>query len=77
MWRCWWRAAPRLPQQRPLTVGDAQAVLELRLDAQLGEPAVDLGPAAVHQHGPDAHTGQQHQVCDDASLPGQEGGGGF
>jgi len=50
------------------TVRDTQAVLELRLDAQLVEPDVDLWAAAVHEHWPDAHRGEEHQVIDHALL---------
>lgn len=51
-----------------LTIGDAQAVFELRLDADFVEPVVDLRAAAVHQHRPDAHARQQHQILDHALL---------
>jgi hypothetical protein len=51
-----------------LTIRHAQAILELWLDAQLREPRVDFWSASVHQHWPDAHAGQQHQVRDDTSL---------
>ena len=55
------------------TVCDAQTVFELRLDAELGEPGVDLGAAAVHHHRVDAHAGQQHQVAHHAGLVGAAG----
>lgn len=50
------------------TVCHAQAALELWLDAELAQPAVDFGAATMHQHRPDADRQQQHQVSDDARL---------
>ncbi len=53
-----------------LTICDAQPVLELRLDADLLEPRVDLGAAAMHQDDPDADRREQHNVGDDTGLRG-------
>ena len=53
--RCNPRGAGRRLAGGVLTVGDAQAVLELRLDAQLVQPGVDLRATAVHHHRLDAH----------------------
>ena len=52
------------------TVCDAQPVFKRGLNAQLLQPVVDLGAAAVDQHGPDADAGQQDEVGDDARFEG-------
>lgn len=57
------RAAPER-----LTVGDAQAILELGLDADLLKPGVDLRTTSVHQHGPHTHASQQHQIGNHTGL---------
>ena len=44
-------------------VGDAQAVGEARLDAELGQHRADLRAAAVHHHWIDAGLFQQHHVA--------------
>lgn len=57
-----------------LTVGDAQAVLELGLDAQLVQPGVDLRAAAMHHHRLNAHARQQNEVGHNTCLLGSGGG---
>uniref|UniRef100_A0A8R7QUF1 Uncharacterized protein n=1 Tax=Triticum urartu TaxID=4572 RepID=A0A8R7QUF1_TRIUA len=49
-------------------VGDAEAVAELRLDADALQPGVDLRAAAVHEHGAQADAGEQDQVADHRRL---------
>lgn len=56
------------PCSHLLTVSHAQAVLELRLDAQLGQPAVDLRAATMHQHRADAYCPQQDQIRNHTRL---------
>mmetsp|Transcript_41845 Transcript_41845/g.99607 ORF Transcript_41845/g.99607 Transcript_41845/m.99607 type:complete len:251 (+) Transcript_41845:125-877(+) len=47
-------------------IGDTQAAHELGLDAHLGQPAVDLGAAPMHQHRLQAQGPQQRHVPDGA-----------
>src|SRR5690554_208538 len=48
-------------------VGDAQALVEARLQAALGQPRLDLRTRAVHQHQAHPQAVQQHQVVDDVA----------
>jgi hypothetical protein len=49
-------------------VGDADAVAELRLDAEAMQHGVDLRAAAVHEHEAQADAGEEHQVADHRRL---------
>jgi len=51
-----------------LGIGDAHALHELALLAELGEHAFDLRPAAVHDHRVHADQLQQHHVMREAAL---------
>ena len=53
-----------------LTVSDAQAILELWLNANLLQPNVDLGTSTMHQNAPNAHGGQENNVGNHTSLTG-------
>jgi hypothetical protein len=54
------------------TVSNTQAALELWLNAQLPQPAVDFWAATMNQHWSDANRPQQHKVSDHTSLQQQE-----
>ncbi|KAF2946178.1 hypothetical protein DAI22_02g274100 [Oryza sativa Japonica Group] len=49
-------------------VRDAEAVPELRLDADAPQPRVDLRAPAVHEHGAEADAGEEDQVADHRRL---------
>src|SRR5579884_3890495 len=51
-----------------LSIGDAQAVLEMRRDIELPQPFIDIGAAAVHQHGMRAERMQPDDILQNVAL---------
>jgi len=49
-------------------VRDAEAVAELRLDADAQQPGVNLRAPAVDEHGAEADAGEEHEVADHGRL---------